>query len=210
MILENPDYFAKVEYLSDTWPECPLLPKLKSGNNALNCIYLVQQLEKAEAIKAQKEVERQEKKSAKKKKDDPAYMLEMELRHLKSSRGELANKFQIAASDNQRAFISKGIQKLTNDIIDLLNRMDAYRKYEELPEVVHSEKYPVPSDPVEMYQKRNSLRTMVSRLEKEVKRLFTRNPNDPKLPKKETKLRELKIHLQFVQNGINRYKSTQS
>ena len=210
MILEDPDYFAKVEYLADTWPECPLLPKLKAGNTALNCIYLMQQLEKAEAIQKEKQSLRKEKKSKKKDSNDPAYLLEQELRHLRSSRGELANKFQIAGSDNQRAYISKEIQKITKQILELINRMDAYRKYEERPEEIHSEKYPVPSDPMEMYQKRNSLRTMISRLEKEVKRIFTRNPNDIKLQAKETKLRELKIHLQFVQNGINRYKSTQS
>lgn len=209
MILTDPDYFAKVEYLADTWPQCPLLPKLKLGNSALNCIYLMQQLEKAEAMKKEKEVVKAEK-PKKKSKTDPAYMLEMELRHLKSSRGELANKFLTAGSDNHRANISRGIQDLTKKIVALITRMDAYRKTDQLPEEIHSDKYPVPTDPMQMYEKKHSLTVMISRLEKEVKGMFVRNPDDPKLPKREVKLREYKIHLQFINNGISRYKNLQS
>jgi hypothetical protein len=206
--LNDEDYIAKIEYLQHRSPDNPLLPKLRSGNSALNSIYLMNALNDLPQEKPK--VTKAEYQQAVKDISTAAANLQIQQRHLRASRAELSNQFASCATDAERRRISVAILDINKQLEVIYERIEAYQKYEELPELPVSDKYPVPDNLYELGKKNHTLRTSITRLEKSINEAIARNVDVTELADKEQKLRELKIHRSYVERSISRHKAIQS
>lgn len=199
------DYWSKVEYLQDKDPLNPLLAKLRSGYNLLHAMYVINEI-KAIPVKVKPApVERKVAQNA-------ATTMEIELRHLRASRDELSNAFHSCVTDGERARISDAITERTDRIKEIISRLDVYQENKEVAELPKNDKYPVPDNDLDMYKLNHNLRTYITRCSKNLDELHQRmavaKPVDAarlktKIEDQETRLRELKIHKQYVQQSIN-------
>lgn len=204
--LSNEDFIAKYEYLKARDPYHKILPKLKIGNTVLNSIYLMNAIRDLPAPKKSETPVRSDEVSI----SQVAKDLQIEQRFLRQSRAELSNSFQGCTTNAERARISKQIIKINGQLKTILDRLQAYQRSEAIPELPKSDKYPVPDTEIGCYKKLHTLRTTITKIEKELEILLKQGNDPAKVVARETKLRELKIHRQYVTREIERYKIIQS
>lgn len=205
MKLNDEDYNAKLAYLKDLEPNNDIIPKLERGNSALNSLYLTISLDKALAKKkADEPIPNQTSKS----KDKSLSSNEIRLRHLRLSRAELSNSFYLCRTDQERASVSKSIIKLNKEIKQLIVDIDTKAESRNIPENnVHNPKYPVPEDTLEMYKKMHSLRTSITRMQKDIERLKLAGANEKSIMAKESKLNHNIIYKAYVERAIQSAKA---
>ena len=209
-MLSEADYIAKLEFLQDRDPLCPMLPKLRTGHSALNCMYLLDCI-KAIPVKTKADpVTPAKAKTA-------ATGLEIELRHHRDSRDQLSNSFQACTTDADRARVSAAIIAINDKIKVILDRLEHYQETKEQPELPKNDNYPVPEDGIELYNLRHSLRSNITRTTKNINFLYVRQSKETgsklakteaKIAEKEKTLSHYKIHYQYVLYEVNRRKNT--
>jgi len=208
-MLSDADYVAKLEYLTDRDPLCPLLPKLRKGNSAINALYLI------EAISAiPVRVNKPEKKP---KADSAATALEIELRHLRQSRAELSNTFINCVTDQQRAGVSKRIIEINERCKYILQRLSTYQETKDQPELPKSDLYPIPESDLDLYKLRKKQVDYITKGMKSIKRIMEMIPGvdaakadklRQRIVKLEEKIRFHKIYKMYADGEINRRKVT--
>lgn len=203
--LSNDDFHAKLSYLKDIDPDNELIPKLERGNSALNSIYVSTALQKAIARRNFEQKQAQGKPKAEKK---SLSSLEIQLRHAKSSRAELSNSFLLCTNDLHRLNVSKKIIELNHTILQLHDAIEAQEESRKVPDLpVNHEKYPVPTDPLEMYKKQHSLRTSIKRMQKDLERLKLAGASAKVIMDREQKLNHNLIHKAYVDRAIQAAKA---
>lgn len=195
--MTNDEYIVKLSYLEMQDPDNVMIAKLRNGFSDLNAVYLMHQLR---ALESKPKPE----KSASNK---SASSLEIKLRHLRQSRDELSNAFITCSTDHQRATVSIRIGELTEQIVELSERLNHFVATQELPELPANDKYPIPDDGLKLAALQHANRNAIRRTTERINDLFGRNPEDRKIRDLETKLRDLKIYKQYIDVEINRRKT---
>lgn len=197
-MMSNDEYAIKLNYLEINDPDNFMIAKLRTGYSMLNVMYLMQELKDIEARPPKEKVKANPKASA----------MEIKLRHLRQSRDELSNSFMQCVTDHQRAAVSMRIGELTKQIVDLAGRLDTFVETQEIAaELPKNDKFPIPEDGFELAKLQHSNRNNIRRATERINDLFAIDPNDKRIRELETKLRNLKIHKQYIDVEINRRKN---
>lgn len=196
-MMSNDEYAIKLNYLEINDPGNFMIAKLRTGYSMLNVMYLIQELKDIEARPPKEKV----------KANPNASAMEIKLRHLRQSRDELSNSFMQCVTDHQRATVSVRIGELTKQIVDLAGRLDNFVETQEIAELPHNDKYPIPDDGYELAKLQHSNRNNIRRATERINELFARDPEDKRIRDMETKLRNLKIYKQYIDVEINRRKN---
>lgn len=195
--MTNDEYIIKLSYLEMQDPDNLMIAKLRTGYSDLNAMYLMHQLRALEdKPKPEKAVS-----------NKSASSIEIKLRHLRQSRDELSNSFMSCSTDHQRATVSIRIGELTEQIVELSERLNNFVSTRELHELPANDKYPIPEDGLKLAALQHANRNAIRRTTERINDLFARDPEDRKLRDLETKLRDLKIYKQYIDVEINRRKN---
>jgi len=181
-----------LEFLIEQNPNHVLLPQLQKGHSTINEVYLRHALNKIQPVKQVPPV------------DDVDLQ---KLYQIKSSlfgkRAKLSNRFHDCTTDAQRADLSDEIQVVQRQIERNMKAIKYYEEHGELPP--QDQRFPIPKDPFAIVRKRNSLRSSISRLRKEIDTIGgypADHPDRKKLPKLEADLNEKKLYLAHVERAI--------
>jgi hypothetical protein len=190
-------YTTKLADLERLAPKHPLLTRLRQGSSPVNNVLLANELKKAKE-NAQTSVPDDSVA------DERLKAMRVELRKLFSERAVLSNRFHACTTNTDRADVSEDIQVVQRNIERLMEWIRQYIVHGTIPEA--NLKYYVPKDGLELSKKRNSLRSSISRKEKEIKGLRKGDLSDRVLARKveaaENKLTDLKSQLVNVEKAI--------
>lgn len=208
--MNKTDFLNGLEYALEKMPNHALIPSIKRGYNRVNAHYLSKVLLDIEDAKAQTSIaivttKKVDNSTIISTVDEVYNSISKIISTLFSERAKMSNKFHDCLDDNERARVSMKISNIQSEIKKQLDRRDHYRKTGQLSEDHHSEKYEVPNDPIKLIGKRNSLRSSISRLKKQLLMLAASpedHPGRKKIKEKEEQLREKEIHLMHVQKAI--------
>lgn len=198
MLLNDTEYAIKLAYLEANDPLNFMIHKLRDGNNALNAMYLMEELRNMPKTEPKRKDEKPQSTNV------IAQGYEVQLRHLRQSRDQLSNDFHLCVTDADRAKISSRIKELTAEIVALNDRLNSYVNGQEITEEPKSDKYPIPEDGLSLARLQHQIRNKVNRINKAIERIFQRNPEDPQLRTYETKLREAKLYKLYIDQAIKK------
>lgn len=198
--MDKVDYIAGLELLKAKNPEHPLIPAIERGHSYMNCVYLEKALSTIPDEIDEEEDEYYEDLDA-----SPSPQLDKlydKMRELFTERAKLSNQFHDVATDLDRARISTSISKVQDSLETLFKQISYFRKHGKMPLETIDDRYPIPGTEWETIKKRNSLRSSISRAEKELKMLHKNNAPEERILKKEDFLKEKKIHLTHVEKAL--------
>jgi hypothetical protein len=186
-----------------------MIDRLRKGPTSLNAIYMLNEIKKLPKIEVKPRPVKTETES-KEKVPEAVAKLEILLRSKRQNRAELSNKFHLCISDNERKRVSQSILALNDEIKDLHDRISLYYNNKQIFEIAkEASKYDIPTDPIELYKRRRSLMTSISRYKKKLTGMLNQNAASDEIQYKEKQLREKKIELSYVNAKIGQYEITQ-
>lgn len=202
--MDRSDYTAGVELLIAKAPDHPLRNAIERGYNYINCLYLQKALDSIPPDPEDDDSDEYYEEMPLESQTPQLDRLYDKLRKLFTKQNKLSNSFHSVATDQDRAVISNKIHRVRNDIEVIMKQIDYYRRNGKMPMETVDDKYPVPDTEVLCIKKRNSLRSSVSRAEKELKEMHRTDADDDRVRRKEEFLREKKIHLTHVENALKK------
>lgn len=192
------EYFDQLTWLEKVQPGHVLLPTLRSGFSAINCIYL------ASALKSMAtEPDAPEKAQAQVNEDpntpDSIRKLHMQRRTLFTDRAKLSNSFHDCQSDQERAAVSVRIEAIQNQIEHINKQLRDWKERGKLPE---KEEDPTEAD---LMRRINALNGAISYAQGKLKVLATQEQtekNKALIEGYEGKIRQAKTERQRAQSEL--------
>jgi hypothetical protein len=180
-------------------PAEPLLPELRKGYDRLRVIYMKSAIkncfsDKQEKIEADVEIEQS---------DEVLRGLWKNRKELFLEMNKLSNHFHDCKSDHERASNSKAIMVIWDKITQIKSKISHYEKWADLPD--EGEKFALPSDPVLLVKKLNSIRAQISQVKRKLDDLAKLDKNDPnrsEIQRYEDRLTHLKLYAGHADTAI--------
>ena len=191
--MERDDYIAKTDYLALKSPSHPLLDSLRNGYSRIKAIMLEEEIQKLpRPMPEPLPIEPRD--------STMQYMLSAWRTHL-NKRKHLSNEFHICRSDSERSEVSRAIEQVQKKMKRIQENIDFYEKHQDLPKQLDSDKYPVPSDDIDLIKLRNNNRSNLTKKRKRLK--VEKVMRSPHLASKyNTEIQELEIHIKLLDREI--------
>ena len=195
-------YTATVARIRRDNPSEPLLNVLEKGYSKINEVYLKQALRRLEIMPEMAP----EPEKGNGKNDAYGIMLQKEKKTLYGRRARLSNQFHDCSSDQDRAVVSEQIQDIQKLIEDVRKKIAYFEKHgEPAPEERSHVDADLPTNPIQLMNKLNSVRSAISYAKRQITKYASKLP-DPKAQKmidqNEERLRKLEIEKINVEKAI--------
>lgn len=191
--MELSDYNARLDHIKIMDPDNVYLERLSKGLTLTNSIIIEREFNKLPPPKP----------ARKKKQGDPIVeRFTVKISKLYSQRAKLSNSFHVCKTNDDALDICMAIEDVQREIAQQLQYRQYYIDKKELPLIPNEDsEFDIPSDPVELMRKQNSLRSNISRTKAELKNINKTKAAD-KWDKANGKLQKLITHLKYVEQSI--------
>jgi hypothetical protein len=135
-------------------------------------------------------------------------MFDTKLRKAFMQRARLSNMFHLSSGDDEDWKISQDIEEVQKQIASLMKDKYHYIDKKELPEQAEqTEEYEIPTDPFALMQKLNSVRTSLTRTEKDLSQISHKDETT-RYEKKQATIQRLAYHKRLLEQAIEKQKTS--